>query len=77
LTLEKNNRDEQFVYDLYAIMVHSGGMGGGHYIAYARHETSAGPKWFYFSDSYWKEVSISSVAKAQAYMLFYKRIPAQ
>jgi ubiquitin C-terminal hydrolase len=45
-------------------MVHSGGMGGGHYVAYAKHETKEGPKWFYFSDSYWKEVSIQNVANA-------------
>lgn len=55
-------------------MVHSGGMGGGHYVAYAKHETDKGDKWFYFSDSYWKQTSKSDALSAQAYMLFYRRI---
>jgi ubiquitin C-terminal hydrolase len=55
-------------------MVHSGGMGGGHYIAHVKHETSKGDKWFYFSDSYWKEESQASALSAQAYMLFYRRV---
>jgi ubiquitin C-terminal hydrolase len=56
-------------------MVHSGGMGGGHYVAYALHETAKGPSWFYFSDGYFREVGLSDVKSAQAYMLFYKRKP--
>mmetsp|Transcript_12390 Transcript_12390/g.13564 ORF Transcript_12390/g.13564 Transcript_12390/m.13564 type:complete len:674 (+) Transcript_12390:107-2128(+) len=56
-------------YSLYAIVVHSGGMGGGHYIAYAKH----GKQWYYFSDSHFSAVSKDRVASAQAYMLFYER----
>lgn len=69
----KRDKNETFEYELQAIMVHSGGMGGGHYIAYAKHETSKGPSWFYFSDGYFREVSVGDVKSAQAYMLFYKR----
>ena len=29
-------KDEHPVYDLYAVSVHSGGLGGGHYTAYAK-----------------------------------------
>lgn len=50
-------------------------MGGGHYVAYAKHETTQGDKWFYFSDSYWKEIATKDVLGHQAYMLFYRRIP--
>lgn len=69
----KKDREEIFKYELHGIMVHSGGMGGGHYVAYALHETAQGPRWFYFSDGYFREVTISDVKTAQAYMLFYKR----
>lgn len=65
----ESDKDESYLYRLYAVMVHHGGMGGGHYVAYARH----GEKWFYFSDSMWREVSMEEVLGCQAYMLFYGR----
>lgn len=71
----KKNQEERFEYELQGIMVHSGGMGGGHYVAYALHETAKGPRWFYFSDSYFREVTVNEAKSAQAYMLFYKRKP--
>ena len=46
----EEDKDKSFIYSLYAVMVHHGGMGGGHYVAYAKH----GQDWFYFSDSFWK-----------------------
>ena len=71
--VEKDEGDEQFLYELYAISVHSGGMGGGHYIAYAKHRIGVEEKWFYYSDSHYQEVSEQQVLSAQAYVLFYRR----
>ena len=70
--LVKLREEEQIkpqIYELYAVSQHSGGMGGGHYTAYALH----GKQWYYFSDSYWKQVSPSDVLSSQAYLLFYRK----
>lgn len=67
------NSNEKVFYDLYAIMVHHGGMGGGHYIAYAKHYIKGQSQWFYFSDSSFRKVSERDVLNAQAFMLFYER----
>lgn len=49
-------------------------MGGGHYVAYARHWVNNEEQWYYFSDSHKREVTKAQVQKAQALMLFYKRV---
>jgi len=42
--------EEPLIYDLYAVDEHLGGLGGGHYRAYAlNHETE---QWYHFDDSY-------------------------
>lgn len=42
--------DEPLLYDLYAVDEHLGGLGGGHYRAYAKnHQTG---QWYHFDDSY-------------------------
>ena len=69
------------IYFLYGVVVHSGGMNGGHYIAYVRKAESNRATsmedlkrgWHYFSDSQVHKVSVEEVAKAQAYILFYQR----
>uniref|UniRef100_A0A4W4HKV6 Ubiquitin carboxyl-terminal hydrolase n=1 Tax=Electrophorus electricus TaxID=8005 RepID=A0A4W4HKV6_ELEEL len=38
-----------YVYDLVAVSNHYGGMGGGHYTAYAKNKSDG--KWYYFDDS--------------------------
>ena len=38
-------------YELYAISVHQGSMGGGHYCAYISHKIGEERQWFYCSDS--------------------------
>jgi len=59
-------------YDLFAVSVHSGGLGGGHYTAYALNPMQN--KWYYFDDS---RVSPSTPSVHYnlpgAYVLFYKR----
>jgi len=72
LTLE-THPEEQFIYSLYAIVVHSGGMGGGHYIAYIKHNINGKDRWFYASDSHVRETDEADALRAQAYMLFYRR----
>jgi ubiquitin carboxyl-terminal hydrolase 4/11/15 len=57
------------IYDLYAISNHYGGLGGGHYTAYAKNKNS----WYDFNDSSVHEISENGFRGSGAYMLFYKR----
>ena len=57
-------------YELYAISNHYGGLGGGHYTAYAKNNG----RWHSFNDSSVSEVSQGSIKGGGAYILFYQRI---
>ncbi|KAL8526927.1 hypothetical protein ACS0TY_015974 [Phlomoides rotata] len=58
-------------YMLYAISNHYGGMGGGHYTAFAKHEVGG---WYEFDDSGVFPTSEERIKNQAAYLLFYKRI---
>uniref|UniRef100_S4S029 ubiquitinyl hydrolase 1 n=2 Tax=Petromyzontidae TaxID=7746 RepID=S4S029_PETMA len=58
------------IYDLYAISCHSGIMGGGHYVTYARNPNT---KWYCYNDSSCKEVHEDEIDTDSAYLLFYER----
>jgi len=54
-------KEGSFVYELYAVMVHSGGAQGGHYYAYIKDlETD---KWYNFNDSIVREISVIDVVE--------------
>merc|ERR1712032_448458 len=58
------------IYDCYAVSNHSGGLGGGHYTAYAKNSGS----WCYFNDSSVTEnVDEKDMVSSAAYVLYYKR----
>jgi len=59
------------IYDLYAISNHYGGLGGGHYTAFAFNKNAG--KWFEFDDSSVKESDESSIVTCANYVLFYMR----
>jgi len=59
------------VYDLIAVSNHYGGMGGGHYTAFAKNKDDG--KWYYFDDSSVSLSSEESVVTKAAYVLFYLR----
>ena len=59
------------LYDLYAVSNHFGGLGGGHYTAYAKNSENG--RWYNFDDSSVREVgNVGSVVSPAAYVLFYK-----
>ncbi|KAH8093309.1 cysteine proteinase [Cristinia sonorae] len=62
---------EPLVYDLYAVDEHLGGMGGGHYRAYAHNHMT--DKWYHFDDSHVTPSLPSNAINSNAYLLFYKR----
>jgi len=61
-------------YRLFGIVVHSGGLQAGHYVAYTYKRRAQGKDgWYYFSDTSWKQVNEAKVLKSEAYLLFYER----
>ncbi|XP_049935881.1 ubiquitin carboxyl-terminal hydrolase 10-like isoform X2 [Nymphaea colorata] len=69
--VKRKGAPESYVYDLYAISNHYGGMGGGHYTAYVKlHEEN---RWYSFDDSHVSPVSKDDIKTSAAYVLFYQR----
>ncbi|KAJ1666474.1 hypothetical protein EV178_002261 [Coemansia sp. RSA 1646] len=68
-------KGKTLIYDLYSVCNHFGGLGGGHYTAYARSPDDE--KWYEFEDSRVSEVqSPEDVKTSAAYMLFYRQRPS-
>jgi ubiquitin carboxyl-terminal hydrolase 22/27/51 len=63
--------EDRAKYDLYAVVVHSGTMESGHYIAYVQWQGV----WFRCDDHQVTRADPATVAKAQAYLLFYQTRP--
>ena len=70
----------EFVYQLFAILVHSGGAFGGHYFAYVL--TRADSQWYEFNDAKVTLLADFQVERAfggsgnknTAYMLMYNKL---
>lgn len=63
---------ESFIYDLYAVDNHFGGLGGGHYTAFCRNKDDQ--QWYNYDDSRVSKATPSAVQDNRAaYLLFYKR----
>ncbi|XP_068124825.1 ubiquitin carboxyl-terminal hydrolase 32 isoform X2 [Hyperolius riggenbachi] len=60
----------QPIYNLYAISCHSGIMGGGHYVTYAKNPNG---KWYCYNDSSCKELHPDEIDTDSAYILFYEQ----
>ncbi|XP_051544645.1 ubiquitin carboxyl-terminal hydrolase 15-like isoform X4 [Myxocyprinus asiaticus] len=58
-------------YDLIAVSNHYGGMGGGHYTAFAKNKEDN--KWYNFDDSSVSAVNEDQIVSKAAYVLFYQR----
>ncbi|KAI8837580.1 hypothetical protein BC829DRAFT_404956, partial [Chytridium lagenaria] len=63
--------EKSYIYDLFAVSNHFGGLGGGHYTAYAKNPVNG--SWYDFDDSRVNPVDESDVKTPAAYMLFYQR----
>lgn len=69
--LDLGNTEEPLLYDLFAVDEHLGGLGGGHYRAYAlNHQTH---KWYHFDDSFVTPAEAKDAVNANAYLLFYRK----
>lgn len=66
------DKDGDHIYDLFAVDNHYGGLGGGHYTAYAKNFVDS--KWYYFDDSRVSKVDDPRDAiRGNAYLLFYRK----
>ena len=63
--------DENLIYDLFAISNHYGGMGGGHYTAFAKNHFE--DAWYDFNDSTVSKQDPNELVTEAAYVLFYKK----
>ncbi|OWF52140.1 Ubiquitin carboxyl-terminal hydrolase 32 [Mizuhopecten yessoensis] len=57
-------------YNLYAMSCHTGILGGGHYVGYAKNPNK---KWYCYNDSSCKEIPVGSLDTNSAYILFYEQ----
>jgi ubiquitin carboxyl-terminal hydrolase 47 len=70
----------EHVYELFAILIHTGGALGGHYYAYIKN--FATNRWYNFNDTTVKEISDCEIhnvfggsgSSANAYLLMYRKI---
>jgi len=61
-----------YIYELYGVSNHSGGVLGGHYTSYVK---NANGKWYHYNDTNVSEVGIpESIITPKAYCLFYRKI---
>lgn len=65
------NKYDNYLYDLFAVAHHYGGMGGGHYVASAKNHFDG--KWYNFNDSSVSPEKEEDIVNSSAYLLFYKR----
>ncbi|KAH7105795.1 cysteine proteinase [Auriculariales sp. MPI-PUGE-AT-0066] len=63
--------DEPLVYDLFGVDEHVGGLGGGHYRAYAKNQED--DTWYHFDDSHVSQAAPKESISRAAYLLFYRR----
>ncbi|KAK0127462.1 CSN-associated deubiquitinating enzyme Ubp12 [Cadophora gregata f. sp. sojae] len=63
---------KQELYDLFAVDDHWGGLGGGHYTAFAKNYRDN--EWYEYNDgSVAKQKDLSRIVSSSAYLLFYRR----
>ena len=67
-------KKSSYVYELYGVCNHSGGVFGGHYTSYVK---NANGKWYHFNDTSVSEVSpgveSNMIVSPKAYTLFYRK----
>eukprot|EP00667_Euglena_gracilis_P004697 EG_transcript_4717 len=62
---------EDTQYSLFAVVVHKGGYGSGHYVAYVLKEND----WFLCDDETVRRVTLEEVAGCSAYVLCFRKVP--
>ena len=64
-------KKKSYIYELYGVCNHSGGVMGGHYTAYVK---NANGKWYHYNDTSVSEIGLNeSIISPKAYCLFYRK----
>jgi ubiquitin C-terminal hydrolase len=63
-------KKEDYIYELYGVCNHSGGLLGGHYTAYVKNSNA---KWYHFNDTIVNEIEETQIISPKAYCLFYRK----
>ncbi|KAG5235821.1 ubiquitin carboxyl-terminal hydrolase family protein [Salix suchowensis] len=71
----KKKDGKSYTYELYAISNHYGGLGGGHYTAFAK--LIEENRWYSFDDSRVSPVNDADIKTSAAYVLFYQRVKTE
>jgi ubiquitin carboxyl-terminal hydrolase 8 len=69
----KGYNPKQYIYDLFGICNHIGGVSGGHYTAFVKNSNN---KWLHYNDQSVEEISLpvsSHIITPMAYCLFYRK----
>jgi ubiquitin carboxyl-terminal hydrolase 8 len=66
----KGYNPNSYVYDLFGVGNHGGGVMGGHYTAYVK---NANGKWYIFNDTQVGEIKEENIISPQSYCLFYRK----
>ena len=66
-----NKKNEKYIYDLFAVANHVGGLHGGHYFAYCKNYKNG--EWYEFNDSNVDKIDKNKIVTENAYVLFYNR----
>ncbi len=63
--------NNSYIYDLYGVCNHSGGLMGGHYTSFVKNSNG---KWYHFNDTFVSEVGINEqIITPKAYCFFYRK----
>jgi len=63
-------KKQDYIYELYGVCNHSGGLLGGHYTAYIKNSNA---KWYHFNDTIVNEIEEDKIISPKAYCLFYRK----
>lgn len=66
----EQKKQKQLIYNLIGVANHFGGLGGGHYTAYAKNAIQNA--WYSFDDALVTHTSANNVVTRSAYVLFYQ-----
>ena len=66
----KGYNPASYIYDLFGVCNHGGGVGGGHYTATIK---NANGKWYEINDTLVNEIKEDKVISAHSYCLFYRK----
>ncbi|KAJ3292794.1 CSN-associated deubiquitinating enzyme Ubp12 [Rhizoclosmatium sp. JEL0117] len=64
-------KNQQAIYDLYAVSSHIGGLGGGHYTAVVKSIEDG--LWYEMDDNHATRIDETEIVTSAAYILFYRR----